>query len=119
MSQKQKIKSKPEIAGNESDTPVEMQADTTSEVSEVSEIAGNSETAEPKSTAAVPAKNAPSTHNRCPRCEHVNSDRARLLGKFPPQSYHGVHDGKPYTVIERHRILCEKCRQIHIVRKYR
>jgi len=118
MNKKQKTKSESEIAGKESGRTAETQVEEMPEVSEVSEIAGKTETAKPEST-AIPVQNVASMHNRCPRCKHISSDRARRLGTFPPQSYHGIHDGKPYKVIERHRILCEKCRQIHIVRKYR
>ena len=77
---------------------------------------GESDESAPPETAS--AEKVTSMFNRCPRCKHMNSDRARVLNKFPTQLYNGVQDGKPYSRIERTRIMCEKCKQIHIVRKY-
>ena len=77
------------------------------------------ETEESESTETASDEKPTSMFNRCPRCKHLSSDNARQLGKFPTQPYTGVHDGKPYKYIDRIRIMCEKCRQIHIIRKYR
>ena len=65
-----------------------------------------------------PEVEATLVRNQCPRCKHVSSDKAIKLGGPNRQHYDGVFEGKPYQVIERQRILCENCKQIHFVKKY-
>ena len=71
------------------------------------------EVAEESAAVSTPAP------NQCPRCKHVSSDRAVKLGP-PNRSRCSIKiDGVQYHTVEAQRILCEKCKQLHFVKKYK
>jgi cytoskeletal protein RodZ len=94
-----------EVSNDEANAPEEPSGAV--EISEVEE----KETADGRPQTAVEeiAQNAPvpnTRENQCPRCHKVSSEKAVHLGM-----------NRVYPNIERHRIICEHCKQIHFIKK--
>jgi ribosomal protein S27AE len=55
---------------------------------------------------------------QCPRCRHVSSEKAVVFGTPNRYAVRGLWNGVEYSVVETSRIMCEKCGQIHFIKKY-
>jgi hypothetical protein len=55
---------------------------------------------------------------QCPRCRHVSSENAVMFGTPNRYAFRGLWNGIEYSVVETRRVMCEKCSQIHFIKKY-
>jgi len=60
----------------------------------------------------------PPNIEECPRCKHVSSAKARKLGTQRFLRGPGMMNGKRYNTVSWQMIVCEKCRQHHVVKKF-
>ena len=59
------------------------------------------------------------TQNRCPKCQHVSSEKATKLGGVNRAQCYIEIEGTAFHRVESQRIMCERCKQIHFVKTYR
>ncbi len=118
----------PETENIEAEIPENAAETSKSDNETETEVEEEAKTAEPEQGAGVldkggdldaePEIEAAQRINQCPRCKHVSGGRAFVFPGVNRQSVSGVWGGKPYQVIETRRIKCEKCGQVHFVKRY-
>jgi hypothetical protein len=55
---------------------------------------------------------------QCPRCKHINSNRAFIFPGVNRVTAPGVYEGVKYQIVETRRTKCEKCGQLFFIKKY-
>jgi hypothetical protein len=65
-----------------------------------------------------PEQDAVLRTGQCPRCKHINSERAFIFPGVNRVVTPGVYEGVKYQIIETRRTKCEKCGQIYFIKKY-
>ena len=117
----------PEAAGSVSEVESETLVETTPNIaSATSNIVSDTEpenvveTDLEKEPALDPEPEVEATlgRNQCPRCKHVSGEKAVKLGPPTRVAARGVWNGVEYAVVETRRIMCEKCKQIHFIKRY-
>jgi ssDNA-binding Zn-finger/Zn-ribbon topoisomerase 1 len=111
-----------EISENDDSKPVEEGEAETSKDTTDSDIGGREASGATDSESTPPKKskkeNLSPDIEQCPRCKHVSSDRAIKLGAPWSQFHPVIVNGKRYTTVTWQRIVCEQCRQHHIIKKF-